>query len=339
MAQTIVTPIYEGAKSTAIKIEPFISSKKSNMGLENYNLVLFDGIKHTEQLACIEQGTNFRYITGLNEFAPEVKAIKNPEEKAAKIKFIRETVSRLEQELNANYVDPEDKEFWNKIVLLHPNNREFWNTISISCGNESIILDPEKSALDLIKILAIEAGGFSIIAKNYDDARSRSVPVKFYLNKAIDTLSIKTEFSKLKNEALSKLHSNFGKHIDKLRYVAKILDGNSAQYKKSTPHDVIYQNLDAYINGKGIETNQTRAIKSFLDAIALDMETLKLRALVKDASFYNILISRGDGFIYEAKTSEKIGKTPSECVEFFKSPLNDVVFTRILKQVESYWNQ
>ena len=43
------------------------------MGLENYGLSLFDGVTHQEQLACLEINGIVRYLTGLNEFAPEVK--------------------------------------------------------------------------------------------------------------------------------------------------------------------------------------------------------------------------------------------------------------------------
>ena len=54
-----------------------------------------------------------RYVTGLNEFSPEVKMLPKTE-KEAKIKEIRSVVAQLEAELAANVVDPDDKDFWNK---------------------------------------------------------------------------------------------------------------------------------------------------------------------------------------------------------------------------------
>jgi hypothetical protein len=42
---------------------------------------------------------------------------------------------------------------------------------------------------DRIKLYAIEAGGFSIVAKSYDDARSRPVAPKFYLDKEEETVN------------------------------------------------------------------------------------------------------------------------------------------------------
>ena len=46
------------------------------MGLESYGLSLHDGVYHEESLACLEMNGVKRYVTGLNEFAPEVKKIK-----------------------------------------------------------------------------------------------------------------------------------------------------------------------------------------------------------------------------------------------------------------------
>ena len=71
------------------------------MGLEKYGMTLFDGVFHEEQLACIEVNGIKRYLTGLNEFAPEIKLIKDPDAKAARIKEIRTVVSQLEQDLAA----------------------------------------------------------------------------------------------------------------------------------------------------------------------------------------------------------------------------------------------
>ena len=92
MSYSIVS-LAETAKTGSISIKPYFDPAKSNLGLEKYGLALFDGIFHEEQLACIERNGIKRYLTGLNEFAPEVKLIKDPEERAAKILEIRKVVS------------------------------------------------------------------------------------------------------------------------------------------------------------------------------------------------------------------------------------------------------
>ena len=90
------------------------------------------------------------------------------DEKESKIKEIRSIVSELEKDLAANYIDPTDKEFWNKVKLLRPDNHEFWEKIVLRVGNEPTFLEPKTDPYDLIKLIAINAGGFSLVAKSYD---------------------------------------------------------------------------------------------------------------------------------------------------------------------------
>ena len=187
-----------------IQIKPYFSQKIDNMGLEKYGLSLFDGVFHEEQLACVENNGVRRYITGLNEFAPSVKQIKDPEKREAKINEIRKIVAQLEMELASNSIRHDDPEFWNKVKLLRPDNDAFWGKISIRCGNHPVYLNPQDPH-DLIKILAIEEGGFSIIAKSYEDAKTKPGGCKFYLDRYEETISTKTSTKKIKNKALAKL--------------------------------------------------------------------------------------------------------------------------------------
>ena len=337
MSVTIVS-LAETAKSGGISVKPFFDPNKPNLGLEKYGLALFEGVFHEEQLACIERNGIKRYVTGLNEFAPDVKLIADKEVREAKIKEIRTIVAQLEKELATNVVDPEDPDFWNKVQLLQPNNDDFWSKISMRCGNQPVILDPAKDPYDLIKLYAIDAGGFSIICKSFDEARSRAVPPKFYLDRFIDTVSTKTEVSKIRNKALSELIKLFDKNQNKLFYVCKVVDGNSVQYKKSTPNDVMYDNMDKYITGQGIEQNLRRAAQTFLDASTLDMETLKIKSIVKDATFYKFINPKADGFIYHTDSASMLGRNVSDCIEYLKNPLNDSILLDLTKKLEKYWN-
>lgn len=338
MSVTIVeTP--NQSKTGAIAIRPYVNHNKENLGLERYNMALFDGIYHSETMACIEKNGVVRYLNGLNEFAPEIKLMADPELKAAKIKEIRSIVVQLEKELASNVIDPEDKDFWNKVTLLKPDNTEFWAKITIKAGNTPIHLAPEKDPYDLIRMYSIENGGFPMIAKSYEEAQSASITPKFYLDKEINTISTKTEVAKIKNKALSELQKMFDKNTNKLFYVAKVVDGNSAQYKKSTPNDVVYDNMDKFITGVGVEKSVKKASQKFLDVSNLDMETLKLRALVKDATFYKFLAVKPDGFIYDMATGALLGRTPADCVEYLKNPLNESVLKSVMEKVEQLWNR
>ena len=323
-------------KNTPIAIRPFFDSSASNMGLEDYGMSLFDGVKHHEQLACLENNGVVRYLTGLNEFAPDIKLLQ-PELKDARIKEIRSAVAELEKELAANVIELDDPQFWNKVKLLKPDNSDFWNRISISCGNEPLFLDP-KNPYDRIKLYGVEAGGFSLVAKSFEDARSRSVAPKFYLDKTEETVMARTEYKKMRNKALAELQKLFDKNSTKLFYIAKVVDINSTQYKKSTPNDVIYENMDNYINGNSGESNLERAAKSFIETAAMDMETLKIKSIVRDSFFFKYIINKADGFIYHTKSSALLGRNVADALEYLKNPLNEDVLKDLNTAVEKYWN-
>lgn len=321
-----------------VTIKPYFDENKENMGLEKYGLSLYDGVFHEEQLACIEMNGIKRYLTGLNEFAPEVKFIKNDDERNAKIKEIRGVVADLEKELAANILDINDPDFWNKAKLLKHDNSELWNRITIRVGNVPLFLDPIKDPYDRIRLYAINAGGFSMVAKSLEDARNMPVPPKFYLDKAEDTISTKTELKKVKNKAISLLQSLFDKDSKKLFYIAKVLDGNSTQYKKHTSNDIVYDNMDNFINGKGVDKNVLRACESFITAAEEKIGVLKLRAIIKDASFFKFISSKSDGFIYHQKSASLLGRTASEVFEYLSNPLNQDVLQDLTTDTESQWN-
>jgi hypothetical protein len=323
-------------KKTPIAVRPFFDGNASNMGLEDYGMSLFDGVMHHEQLACLENNGVVRYLTGLNEFAPEIKLL-NENDREARVKEIRTAIIELEKELAANVLDIEDPQFWNKVKLLKPDNADFWNRISLVCGNEPLFLDP-KDPYDRIKLHGIEAGGFAIVAKSFEDARSRAVAPKFYLDKTEETVMARTEYKKMRNKALSELQKLFDKNSTKLFYIAKVVDINSTQYKKSTPNDIIYENMDNYINGFGGETNKERAAKSFIETATMDMETLKIKSIVRDSVFFKYIINKADGYIYHTKTSAMLGRNVSDVVEHLKNPLNEDILKDLNQSCEKYWN-
>lgn len=329
---------YPQNKKSTVAIRPFFNPRVDNMGLQNYGLSLFEGAFHEEQLSCLEINGIKRYITGLNEFAFEMKDL-DPDEREAKIAQIRTVVAQLEKELAANVIKPEDAEFWNKVKLLKPDNDQFWDKIKIRCGNEPVYLEPDKDPYDLIKLYAIEAGGFSIVAKSLEDANNQSTPPKFYLDKLEETASTNTEVKKLRNKAAAELQKLFDKNTNKLFYIAKVIDPNSTQYKKSTPTDIIYDNLDKFISGELVEKDKRKTATRFLEIANLDMESLKIRSIVKDSAYYKFIATKADGFIYHMQTTTMMGRNPSDVAEFLKNPLNEEILVDLTKKVERYWNQ
>ena len=334
---TIVEKYQHKKKTSTIAIRPYFNPSKENMGLEQYGMAMHDGVYHEESLACLEMNGVKRYVTGLNEFAPEVKMLA-PKEKKAKIAEIRKVVSELEAELAANQVDPEDKDFWNKLTVMKPDNSKFWDKISLRCGNDPVYLDGHLDPYDRIKLHAIRAGGFSIVAKSLKEAKAGNDNHKFYLDTVEETLTTRTELTKLKNRALTSLQNLYDSDTTKLMYVSKVCDADSVQYTKSTPNDVMYENMDEYVNGRGAENNKKRAAKQFLDVSKLDMEELKIRALIKDCLYYRFLTTKAGGWIEPIDSGIRLGKRPAECLEFLKDPKNEETLLSLLDKVEPYWN-
>ena len=324
-------------KTGRIHVKPFVDNTKDNMGLQNYNMAIFPGTYHEEQIAAIERNGVIRFITGLDEFAPEVQNIRDPEKREAVIHNIRSVVAYLEKILATNVIDVEDDDFWNKVKLLKPSNVEFFGKISMRCGNEPVFLDPANDPYDLIKFMAIEAGGFDLIAKSYDDALAQAVAPKFYLDKEVHTVSTRTSEKRLHNQAAALLDKVANGNPIKLLYITKVIDTNSASYRNSTPVDVLYEALDDYIAGKGVEGNKRRAAEHFMEVAEMDMESLKLKALVKDATFYKVISLKADGMLYHTATSTMLGRNVSDVVLYLKNPVNEEILVKLLEEIENYW--
>jgi hypothetical protein len=177
-----------------------------------------------------------------------------------------------------------------------------------------------------------------MIAKSLEDAKRMNKVPKFYLDKLEESASTNTEIKKLRNKAAAELQKLFDKNQNKLFYVAKILDINSAQYKKSTPNDIIYDNMDKFINGELVNKDKKKTAQLFLDVARLDMDVLKLRAIIKDATYYKIIATKADGFVYHLSSATMMGRNSSDAVEFLKNPLNEQILTDVQNQVEKYWN-
>ena len=96
--------------------------------------------------------------------------------------------------------------------------------------------------------------------------------------------------------------------------------------------------MDKYINGQSTETSKKQAALSFTNNASDSMENLKLRTLVKDGSFYQVITNKSNGWIVESGTNVKLGKSVEEVIEFFRNPVNEETYTSILEKVEKYWN-
>jgi len=319
-------------KDDTVSIRPYFNPDVENMGLEKYDMALHEGVKHTETVTCLEKNGIRRYVTGLNEFSPDIKKL-SPAVKKERIKEIREVVSQLEKELATNIIDTKDPEFWSKVKVVRPDNDDFWEKVNVSIGNNPIYLDPKADPYDLLKLYAIRAGGFSLVAPNLETARL-SGKYKFYLDERKETIQERTKVSKIRNKSLGILSDLYDTDKTKLLYITKLLDFNSTQYTESTPIDVLYEVMDSYINGNGAEKSKEKAAKTFIKSSKIKLKDLTLQVMVKDLLAANVFTTKSDGYIYHRDTSAKVSTTKEGVVEYLKNPKNDEILGSVKEEFD-----
>jgi len=319
-------------KDDAVSIRPYFNPDIENMGLEKYDMALHEGVKHTETVTCLEKNGIKRYVTGLNEFSPDIKKL-SPEVRKERVKEIREIVSQLEKELATNIIDVKDPEFWSKVKVVRPDNDDFWEKVNVSLGNNPVYLDPKADPYDLLKLVAIRAGGFSLVAPSLEAAKLNG-RYKFYLDERKETIQERTKVSKIRNKSLGILSNLYDTDKTKLLYLTKLLDYNSNQYTESTPIDVLYEVMDLYINGDGAEKNKAKAAKTFIKSSNIKIKDLTLQVMVKDLLAANVFTTKSDGYIYHKDTGAKVSTTKEGVVEYLKNPKNDEVLKSTREEFE-----
>ena len=75
-----------------------------------------------------------------------------------------------------------------------------------------------------------------------------------------------------------------------------------------------------------------------MDAVNMDMETLKIKSVVRDSVFFKYIINKADGHIYHAKSNSLLGRNVADVVEYLKNPLNEDVLKDLTSSVEKLWN-
>lgn len=321
-----------------ISIKPLVDNSDPNtLGLNDHGLAIFPSTQQREQITAYESNGIVRYASGLDEFAPEIQEITDQRIKEQKIKDIRIMVSYLERVIGRNHVDVNDENFWDKVKTIHPNNAAFWNTVYVICDNNQRVLEPLKDPMDMILLLAIEAGGFSIVAKSYDDAMALQNPPKFYLEKSLEKVGKQANVKRLKNNALAKLNMVSEKNKKQLLYLVKLCDKSGVDLKYTTPTDVLYDIADDYINGKLSDSSAEFCSKRFLEMASLPFDLLEIKAIVSDSAYYHIIQFKGDNKIYHTKSGIMLGRNVKEVAEYMQNPLNQDIYNSIKTEMLKNW--
>lgn len=364
-----------------VAIKPFIRKGVTNHGLEKHGMVIADNCEHGQWLRCLDNGNGVKtYITGLNEGVAEVQELPE-EQKNAKILDIRKTVVMLENQIAGNYSITEDDiyirekktvikkgtlgektdeevivekfnpMFWSKVTKFRsviPDEFEngvrkptYWDTVQLVCTNTPKELDT-KLPYNVLLIKAIEAGGFGdLLATSLQAAQDAVKAPKFYLDKVEQTAELEVLDKRLRNKAGAKLEDIMNKDQDKLFYIIKNLAQYSLGYRRSTPTNVIYGDIERHLDGLGGEPNKKLAVEQFLDICDVKKypaADLRIRAVAKDAIAMNAIAPKGNGMLYYIRKGTPMGKNFEDIVMYLSNPANSNELLDITSTVEQLWN-
>ena len=68
------------------------------------------------------------------------------------------------------------------------------------------------------------------------------------------------------------------------------------------------------------------------------MKALKVKALVKDCIYYRFITKKANGWLETIDSGVKLGKIPSEVMEYLFNPENEDTLNSLMAKVEPYWN-
>lgn len=320
-----------------VKIVPFFDPKIPRMGLEKMGKLMVDGVYHEKVLVCKTEGNRIRYVTGLDYFDPEVERLPKDKKEARK-KELKEQILYYESLVGGAVIDPEDKDWYNKIEKLRPDNIDFWESedMRIKLDNYERILD-SSNPYSSLKIIAIKAGGYSDIAVSLEALKTSNPKKQYFLDVEEETMATKTELKKLRNKAGAALQTMYDKNNSKLFYITKLVATTPTHIKKSTPQDVLYDICDKYISGELYDTAKKSKPQIFLDHSEKNLGDLKIEAVITDAKAYKLISLKNDGMIYHMATGSAMGKNEAQILEYLKNPLNQEVWDNLLQEVEVYW--
>ena len=319
---------------TDIVIKPYFDSNVENMGLEKYGQVFFEGTGMIQDLRATEINGVVRYVTGLDEFATEVKMLPEAERKA-RVAQIKQTVSQLEYELFANKVDPKEPDFWSKVNLA-PTNTKYWSTVRLAASNNDVYLDPNDTN-DLIKIICAENGGFDEVAPSLEIAKAAAKPPKFYLEKVRDTRAVEGKLKETRDMAIYELYKIRMENPQDLFLLCKNILPIANSYKTKDKPEVWYGDLSNFIEGISIEKDKKKAPLTFLKWKERDKEHLRIRAYVMEAIFLKHLVTKADNKIYIKSTGSMLGGNIEECVEHLKQVQNERDLKTMEDLIEKHW--
>ena len=309
-----------------------------NLGLAENGFTIMPNTSQSEPMICLtREDGSLRYVTGMDEEAKAIRSIEDKDRRAAKILSIRKKVAYLEKAHNGNHEPAdhlEDPDFWSYVKTFRPDLGDYYSKIRLIYGNDDDYLMPSKNVKDFVIYEAIMAGGFSMIGKDLEDARSRQL--KFYLSVDRRETAKDVSLMRKKNKAGRILDELYEEDTNFMFYLCKVLSPDARSLRQSQSKEVFYAQLQNFIDGKA-DLPVARAVEKFIECAERERDDVTIEALVRDAMFYKSIYER-DKALFDRNTNTNLGRNVFEVVETLKDTTNSDISQKLFKEIkEKYW--
>jgi hypothetical protein len=311
-----------------VSINHFVDPIDENMGLRDMGKAVLDGAGgrggFEESLGYKTVAGVKYYLTGLEEPSRNIEAVKDPQEKRALIKRLRQVKDILSNILGVD-LSSRNYAYWSNVKPLKVRTPVY----SLSMTNPD----------DVIMYYAILGGAIDSVAPSLEVAQNSNRLYKHYLHVDKQVEKVKIGIKRQRNKAISVLEDLYEKgETDKLLMLTKVVLPIQKGFTKKDPIDRLYNDLNDYINGINVPGSKSETPQIFMRAAEQSLEDLTRRAVINDGVYYKMLRQNQNKEYYNTDTHAILGRNISDVVAYYMDETNHQDFSNIYKRVDAIWN-
>ncbi len=288
--------------ATLVEIKQVPDLGAQMLGLDKYDKSKFPG---TFEIMQCGRGADGRWVTGLDEFALSIKAIKDPElrkKRQDEVKEIREDLERLTgHDLSGN--------------------SDFWLTFYVKIVDKlGLNLDIPMDRVRYYVLLSNKFSAPELEAKIDPDY----INTKFYMHRSESEEGQKAVKSRERDKAISDLFLMYDNEF-KLKLIGRYILGTKV--KDVMQKDTVYNLLrDAITTDK-----EGTVVRKFAEATAKTIEELQYKLIIDEAVQRHVIRIR-EG--YYQRGNATYGKSMKDVIKFLSSAENANEFSSVKEEVE-----
>lgn len=226
---------------------------------------------------------------------------------------------------------------------LDPFNHSFWKDVKLVINKKNIFLDIKNNPEHKLLYYVIKGNGINEVAPSYDNIVEASYQKRWFMVEPEEFADIEAETDKVLNKAIAGLvYLEEEKTLEDMFLIHKNLITSDRGTTRQTPKSALYKDLSDFIYGKIVKTDKRKTPKQFTDAVKLiksDKKLLYVTAYVREAIYFNFLLTSDDGNLQNVETKTKYGTTPAKAIQFLANPVNADELNNIKERVEKKWTE